>query len=277
MALVDLSYVTARLAGVTQDCLDAASDCIERYCNRTFAVTSYDELYDGTGYLNLILNNYPIQSITRVGILPIQVIQISNTTRDAARALIRLDDTNIYLDTSIDGVEHIITLPRSSYLTLADLATGVNTYSAYGWKAQALGNYSTWAVADLYSPQGGFDARMGTAYFKMHQWNLFDYEYRAETGEVVCYFGFTRGYRNVRVIYSAGFPDIPTPIQNACAELAIAIYQFRNVNANMQQEQLGSGVAYTNIGDKLIGSLSLASKMALSQYTNRRLPRFKVM
>ena len=45
------------------DCINAASDTIERFCNRTFAINSYDELYDGTGDFSLLLNNYPIQTV----------------------------------------------------------------------------------------------------------------------------------------------------------------------------------------------------------------------
>jgi len=46
--------------------VDATNEFIKNYCHRIFEATDYDELYDGTGTNSLILNNYPIISITSI-------------------------------------------------------------------------------------------------------------------------------------------------------------------------------------------------------------------
>lgn len=47
--------------------INMTTDFIETYCDRRFASTVYtDEEYDGTGMRDLLLNNYPIISVTRL-------------------------------------------------------------------------------------------------------------------------------------------------------------------------------------------------------------------
>jgi len=46
--------------------LSAASTAAERYCGRTFASTTYTEYYDGNGYPNLPLNQFPVTAVSSV-------------------------------------------------------------------------------------------------------------------------------------------------------------------------------------------------------------------
>ncbi len=65
----------------TLDTLIAAvSRSIEQYCWRTFALTSYDELYPGYGQRELVLRNYPVVSVERVAERPIAVLRVMNTS-----------------------------------------------------------------------------------------------------------------------------------------------------------------------------------------------------
>lgn len=260
---------------VIQDIVNACSLVIERYCNRTFALTTYDELYDGTGFPNLLLNNYPVTQLTRIMYNPVSVLYLTNQKTSVSRATFRLDSTNLYLVTMDSGVETTRTLTRASYLTLGALADAIDTYSADGWQGTALGNYASWAVSDLYAPQGGQEIRWtGASYIFHHAFGVPSLMQQPTIGEIMTSFGFQRGYQNYRVIYQAGYSTIPYDIQQACAELSAATYLQREVNPNLQSESLGN-FNYTQIAEKTFNNLSIASKYALQQYRNVRIPKFR--
>lgn len=260
---------------VMTDIVQACSDFIEKYCNRTFAVTSYDELYDGTGDVNLLLNNYPLTNIDRVMYNPINVFQIRMTDMNASRALFNLSSTTLTLEKTINGATTTTTLTLSSYNMLSDLQTAVNAVGS-GWTSLALGVYAGFPVSDLWTPQGGFDCRwQGVGYLKLHAYPLPGFEQNPLIGEIVSPFGFQRGFRNFRVVYSAGFSTVPTPIQQACAELSAAVYQARGQNPNLQNESLGS-YSYSRLADACLSHLTVSSKEALALYLNRRVAKYKV-
>lgn len=275
---------------VMQDIVDSASALIEKWCNRTFAVTSYDDLYDGTGHFNLILDHYPIVSIDRVLYNPVNVLQVQmiDPTNQVSRASFRLDGTtatppapnNLYLEWMRNGVlnQQTITINgNGAIVTLSDLATAINAFSASGWKAQALGVYSNFAVSDLRPPQGASECKwFGTSYLFMHTFALPQYSQRVETGEIVSPMGFARGYQNFRVVYTAGFSTVPLEVQQACAELAAAVYKSREQNAHLQSENL-DGYSYTALTEKTFNNLSIASRYALYQYKASRVVKFRTV
>src|SRR5436190_32826 len=90
--------------GVLQDIINACSGIIERYTNVTFAVTNYDEVYDGQGYNYLRLNQYPVLSIDRVAYSKVNVLQVRNTDFGNATAFVSLDSTNLNLKSTRNGV-----------------------------------------------------------------------------------------------------------------------------------------------------------------------------
>lgn len=307
MALITLARAEEQIpnfnsadSAVLQDIVNASSDVIERELARTFALTTYDELYDGPGYFNLLLNNYPVTQVLRVALNPVNVLQIRNTDPDVSRASYRIDgDTNIpprpnvlYLVSMKNGVETAININLQSgatsvngvagstytMVTLANLATAINTFSAYGWNALALGIYTSWPIDDLRPPQGAFDTRwQGNAYVSLHSWNQSGFDINPDIGELVAGNGFSRGYRNYRVIYQAGYSTIPYPIQQACAELAASVYLNRGQNPNLVSESLG-GYSYTlNTAEKSFKSLSLTARYGLSDWKNRRVAKFRVV
>jgi hypothetical protein len=294
MALITVARATELIPNfnaadnsVMTDIVQAASDLIEKWCNRTFASTTYDELYDGQGTFNLLLDNYPVISIDRVMFSPTQVLLIRNTDTGVSRASFRLDGDassppvpNTLTLTSVkNGVvtTNTITIEgNNSILTYGDLATAINAFSADGWTAQALGIYGTWAVADVRPPQGGFECHwQGASYLYQHMWGVPAFNQNPEIGELVSPIGFDRGYQNYRVIYTAGFATVPTPVQQACAELAVAVYHNRDQNNNLQSENLG-GYSYAAIAEKSFNNLSIASRYALYQYKNIRIPKFRI-
>jgi len=59
-------------ASVLQNALDASSEFVERYCNRTFALTTYDELLrTAQASINLLLDEYPISKSQELASIPL--------------------------------------------------------------------------------------------------------------------------------------------------------------------------------------------------------------
>lgn len=261
---------------VMTDIVTACSALVETWCARTFAVTAYDELIDGSGHPNLLLHNYPVTEIDRVLFNPTQCISIANPKATVSRASWRLDATNLYLESVDSGVLVQHTIARASYTMFSDLVTAINAFASDGWNAVALGIYGNWRLADLYAPQGGSDVRwVGNGYIWHHSYGVPATMSNPTVGEIVSNFGFQRGYQNYRVIYQAGFAVVPPEIQQATAELSAAVYLQREVNPNLQSENLG-GYSYANIAEKTFDNLSIASRFALYQYKRTSIAKFKV-
>src|ERR1700722_987899 len=75
--------------------ITAVSRAIENHCWRTFAVTSYDELYPGNNRGELVLRNYPIISIERVAHDPTPVLRVTNTSSSNQRATVKVTATGL--------------------------------------------------------------------------------------------------------------------------------------------------------------------------------------
>lgn len=255
--------------------LNASSELIEKWCNRTFASETYDQLYDGTGYRHLLLEVYPILSISRIATSPTEVIRISNAGSGVSRATVRVTSTGVVLTSVASAVTTTTTLTFATYTTLSALATAVSAVS--GWTATATDPYSTWASADLRAVQGAFNAASSRQVgLIVHTDELSEYSLREDIGEVYNPYGFSRGYKNWRVVYTAGFTAVPEPIQQACAELAAATYNARNVNPNLQSESLGQ-YSYTVAAQKGFEQLSVTARRALELYRVRRVPQWEIV
>lgn len=285
------------------DLVNAASDTVVRYCNRDFVQTTYDQVYDGTGARNLLLDQYPVTQILRVSMNPIQVAGIWQSDTGCSRASWRLDGTSasppvpnyLYLVSAKNGIETTVTIgPVTSATptvvinggapttfaqmrTINDLASAIVTYGGtYGWTATGLGIYGTWPIADLRPPQGALEARWsGYAYLWLHSMNLFAFEYNPDVGEIVSPQGFDFGYRNFRIIYQAGYATVPYSVQQATAALAVAVYQSRGINTNLQSESLG-GYSYSAATDKTFKQLDLVGQYGLNLYKSHRIAKYKV-
>src|SRR5438034_9515644 len=77
--------------------ITACSRAIMRYCKRAFVSDTYDELYNGRGERQLLLRNYPIQSVQSVRYRPVTVLKITNndTTGNTAQARVEVLQTGL--------------------------------------------------------------------------------------------------------------------------------------------------------------------------------------
>ena len=260
--LITLDRAYLNLQGVTgvdnlvQALVTAASDGIQKYCKRDFYVRAYDELYNGTGNKQLMLRQYPIQSVQSVRYRPVTVLKIINTFTSNQQARVQVTSTGLTLTRVASGVITTNTLTFAGNVTLQALVTAINVLGN-GWSAQIVGDqagdYGLWPSADLYLPpswgdgttsQGNLTARGQNAELKMHTYELAGYQFDPR-GWLLRAIPYTDpellhpedivwppGINNFRIQYTAGYTTIPESVQQACAEWVEYLYYetLRNPN-----------------------------------------------
>jgi hypothetical protein len=241
--------------------ITACSRAIMRYCKRAFVSDTYDELYNGRGERQLLLRNFPIQSVQSVRYRPVTVMQITRTDTATVQARVEVyggdasHNAGLRLTRVTSGVKTttITGLTFAANVTLTALAAAVNGIDDSKWSAQVIGDYTTWPSADLYCPNGSttdptaYDrAGQGAmqcvansfAELKMHTYELQGYQINARQGGLLRAIPYTDpellhpedliwpiGINNFRIQYTAGFSTIPEDLQEACAQLVA--YHFR--------------------------------------------------
>lgn len=286
MALISLSRVVEYLPNfdtddntILQSILNASSDLVEKYLGRNIASATYDQLYDGHGYRELFLLNYPIISVARVATHPTTVLNISNTNTANSRATVQVTSSGITLTRTASAVTTTNTVAFSFDTTVGAVASAINGFGG-GWTATAMAPYESWASADLRAIQGALNAANSRMCpLVIHAEELSDYAINADLGSLVAPGGFRKGRLNWRVIATCGFSTTPEPISQVIAELSALVYKSRNVNGRLQSESLGSysyTLANNATAEDPFAALSPAAKVALNLYRSHRIPAWEV-
>src|SRR5262249_52180802 len=187
-AKVNLPNATTSDDNTIDQMIAACSDAIRKYCRLDFAVSSYDELYNGNGDRRLLLRQYPIQSVEAVRYRPVTVVKITNNTAANVQARVSVTSTGLSLIRVNAGVRYTDTsVTWASNATLTALVTAVNALGN-GWSAQVVGdatNYGGWPSSDLYvkpsygdgtTSQGALACVNGSfAELKLHTYQLAAY------------------------------------------------------------------------------------------------------
>lgn len=240
-ALRNLASVSAPTAAdylLIDGLIAACSQAVERYCNRSFAMCVFDELYSGNDRAVLILRNLPIASVERVAFAPTPVLQIANTSAANQRAAVQVADDGLVLTHVASGVTTTTTLAFASVVTLSSAASAVNALGS-GWSATVVTGFGDRASSDLRASQGAFACRDAAADLRMHVEELRDFEVDSPRGYLLRRDGvFTGGIHAWRVIYSAGFTTVPEPVQEACAQWVAALYWQAKRDPNVTQEAI---------------------------------------
>jgi len=230
--------------------ISAASYAIRRWTGRDFVQNTYDECYNGAGFSQMTLRQYPIIGpLARLAINPTPVLTISNTSTTNQRALASLATTgDIDSGLTVSGftltaIASGVTTTDSSTLfatyptiqTCADHINGIGN----GWKATVGQGYGGWASADLRAIQGSANAATyggnNGAAFYVHVTDLNNFTVDERTGLIRLNVqgwdpmfalmnlnsapfltSFPPGFQNIRAVYTAGYPTIPWDVQQAC-------------------------------------------------------------
>jgi len=250
----------------TLDALIAAvSKAIENYCWRTFAVTSFDELYRGNGHRELVLRNYPIASVERVAHAPTPVMNVTNTSASVQRATVKVTATGLELIRVASGVSTTNTILFADQVTLTALATAI-TALGNGWSANvADSTLNLRASADLRALQGAFNAKDVQASLKLHTSEQSSFLVDAERGCLLQDGGWHGGLHHWRIVYRAGYSAVPDDVQEACAQWVAQLFWQTKRDPGLTSEAIPSAISRVVLRD-----MPTSVRLLLGPYRNWR-------
>ena len=284
---------------VMEQMVQTATTFIQTYCNRWFFALDYDELYNGTGDCELMLNHYPVNSISSVKGNPVNALMFYNKGwPQVSLSYTSLSPTTLTLNWTLNGIPASKAYTLTDYATIGDLANQLtsdaqNNVINNQWTFQALAPYTTYPVTEMAVnsqganwttgafvnfSQGAMDASRGTSYFIVYDLPFWQFRLNPNTGSVVSPLGWIRGFENYRVRYNAGYNTIPMDLQQVCIELAVGLYLNRGTNPFLKSESALGEYSYTKFdktGEDVLDMLSPISRDALQSYCDISAKQFK--
>jgi hypothetical protein len=273
-----------------------ASDAIRKWCGqRDFTRQTYTEEYIAAlnGYVSL--RQMPVNNVLRIRGYQQTVLSITGNQSSFAQAWVSFTTsgdwytntlvfTGLVLNSVNNGVLTSTPFLYANYPTVTSLAAAVSAVA--GWTVLTTPAYGAYPSTDL-SPPGGLTAQGGI--------NDDGCELLAYTEDLTaCRIDNARGMMwvgrhrissnfgqrwgedweilegsdgplgRVQVTYDAGFSIIPTPIQEACAELVAATIQRLRKDQRLGSEE--NGVYKYTISVKDIAFLPYATQSKLALY-----------
>jgi len=229
--MIAQSSFTAREKKLVDHLTRAVSAAAQSYCRRTFSLREYDEIHHGCDQPALSLRNPPIRQVQRVAYWTTPALSIQNTAAGCLRstAQVALDGLKLQRATSA-GIFTEATILLADDINVAEAAAAV-TALGNGWVGAAVAPYGDYPTSDLRALQGSFACKSAPALLKLHAYDLDDFEtdddagllYRASGAQwgdepPGSFLAWPGGRNAYRVIYSAGWSEIPQDVQQACAE-----------------------------------------------------------
>jgi hypothetical protein len=256
--------------------LDAATNRIEEFCQRTFVSATYKQFVSGSGTGTLSLPNFPITAIRRLGWERKNALSVDASTSTDLRATVEVQDNQIVLKRwSSVGAETETSIAFADYLTTALMATQITTIS--GWTATA----DETVMCDELMRQGGQDALSASAQLYYLKSSNADYRVDEDTGRVDLLssqfesqwfpfdpdaVSFPRGSHNIFVDYSAGYAQasVPMALQEIAFELVSSAYHGGKHDPTVASESL-DGYSYSTRN-----AIELRDDQMRRMYTYRR-------
>jgi len=254
---------------IVQSILNGVDEWIKSYCQRDFEKTTYtNELYDGNGETSLLLDNYPVISISRLAVDRDDVIKIKNTSSDATTAHVSVDSDGVDLVVSGGTNEDSSTIDFATYDTMAKVVNQINSIGK-GWTAELMdadyGDLKSTELLECYAKYCGARADTTAAweYLAMAGDPVNEFRVYKKRGELYYASGFSEGERNIVVSYVAGYSssDMPEDLKLAVKMLVKVIYDRRD------QEIFGvSGYSLGSIKTTLEKEMPSEAREILSRY-----------
>ena len=236
--------------------LDAATDRIEAFCQRTFVSADYKQFISGSGTGTLSLPNFPVTAIRRMAWSRENAISVSSATSSDLRATVEVQDDKIVLkrwDSSGSATE--TSLAFSDYATTSAMATQITATSGFSATADAT------VLTDELMRQGGQDALANSAQLYYLKSTESDYRVDEDTGRIDLLsaqfesqwypfdpnsVSFPRGSPNIFVDYTAGYAQasVPMALQEICFELVASAYFGGKHDPTVASESL-DGYSYS--------------------------------
>ena len=248
--------------------IDRATDLIERYCDRKFNTRDYtNEIYYGTGTNRLLLEQYPVTRVMRIGHGRANAFSIRNTSTDINYATVEITTASIRL--IVDGGTNAddTTLTLSSYNNIDALVTAIEALGK-GWSCSTLATDTATRDADelLVRPSMSVDSVV-RAYCEVPDDYMTDYRIISPSEDrnygVIQIAGTFVPSTEYFVTYTAGYTTFPYALEDACVRLVKYKYDESKKDLTVKSEGIGNVYAYV-LGD-LKGALpaSLISELEL--------------
>jgi hypothetical protein len=277
--------------------LRVASNIVRRICYRRFTRGTYTQYAIPSQEGAVRLDEFPVNQVLRVSrkLRDAVLISADPSTFQTAYVNFSVEDgaysdprnlvyTGLNLASASNGVPSTTSLPFASMATLQDLADAVNAVP--GWKASA-GGYAAWPIGELYRDAAGRGALSDGAKFQVFSEDATPQRVDRATGFLCMGYGrFAGGFGPrwgpawsqyddqgfdgpndvVRVVYDAGFTDVPDAIQDATMQTARLVMDRMLIDYTLKSESIG---AYRyELNDKLLGvSIPEAIRGTLALYT----------
>tara|TARA_R110000824_G_scaffold13220_1_gene57523 strand:+ start:9366 stop:10235 length:870 start_codon:yes stop_codon:yes gene_type:complete len=234
--------------------LDAATNRIEEFCQRTFVSATYKQFISGSGEGTLSLPNFPVTAIRRLGWERKNAISVDASTSTDLRATVEVQNDQIVLKRwDSVGAETETSIAFADYLTTALMATQITTIT--GWTATA----DATVLCDELMRQGGQDALSSSAQLYYLKSTDADYRVDEDSGRVDLISAqsetgwypfepnaFPRGSHNIFVDYTAGYAQasVPMALQEICFEIVSSAYHGGKHDPTVASESL-DGYSYS--------------------------------
>jgi len=226
--------------------IDRATDFLERYCNRKLRSRTYTrEIYYGSGYTELILDQYPVTRVIRVSEGRTNAFSIKNTSTDANFATVEV--TSSALRAVVDGGTNEDDTPftLSEYGTIDALITAIEALDK-GWSCTAIAtDTDSRDASELLIRPSMFVNSNTSAYIEIVNDDLTDYRLLNPSED--------RNYGVLKrpsawsedteyfIDYVAGFSSTPEALEDACVRLVALRYgqSQRAGSEDLESEKLG--------------------------------------
>jgi len=234
--------------------IDRATDLIERYCGRLFDTRAYTrEIYYGSGFSKLLLEQYPVTRITRLSAGRANSFSIKNTSTDANFCTVEITATKIRL--IVDGGtnaydSNVAPLVLATYTTIDLLITAIHALGK-GWVCTTMAtDTATRDASELLIRPSMFVDATKQAYCETVDDDITDYKLLKPTearNEGILYKpGVFSAGMEYFINYQAGYTTIPYVLEQFCIYLVCYVYgkSKRAGDEELKSETFGEGADY---------------------------------
>lgn len=134
--------------GAIERSINAASDKLEKWCDRKFKSTTYTRLYHGSGLKDLLLDTFPVIDILRLAIGRQDGLTAKYSGLDAQDATVEVDTLGVNLVVTGGADDGTDALTFAANTTLSAMKTAIDAVT--NWSAELVNSIAgPWASTDL--------------------------------------------------------------------------------------------------------------------------------
>lgn len=264
-----------------EQAVNAATEMIERFCGRRFALTTHEHKVSGSGRRELSLREHPISAVARVSSGFREYLSVLNSSTDATQATGQTIATALHLTVTGGVNASSSSLLFTTNVTIGALITAINALGN-GWTATlSSGSNNAFLTADLFEhdPRSALNRALT---LRAGEETINNFEVDKDAGVLLMSsgpdatrfsgataFGFygritpfelrpitargsgplwREGFLNYFVRYTAGFSTIPADLEFFCNQVAANLLRAGKRDTALGAESL-DGYSYSTKGE----------------------------